>query len=62
MVGKTIISLLWGRMLDCWSLKVSRVVDVGGDSSSVLGVSLIGEGCFLRKMVRKTAWFPSGVA
>lgn len=62
MVGNTIINLLCGRMLDCWSLKVSRVVNGGGDSSSMLGVSLVGEGCFLRKMVLKTACFPSGVA
>lgn len=41
MVGKTIISLLCGRMLDCWSLNVSRVVDEG-DGSSVLVISLLG--------------------
>ena len=58
-----IISLLWGRTLDCWSLKVSTVVDVdGGDGSSVLVDSLVGEGFFLRKRALKTACLLSGVA
>lgn len=60
MVGKTIISLLCGRMLDCWSLKVSKVVDGDDDSSGSL-VSLVGDGFFLRKRVLKTACLPSWV-
>lgn len=56
------MSLLWGRILDCWSLKVSRVVDDGDGSSVSVVVSLIEERFSLRKRVLKTAFLPYCVA